>query len=170
MVSRSPPGFTATKRPASSRIAHGGFIQLSGLYALASACTAMEPSALSSTRRNARGSRAPRRPSYSTEQSAISTRIPAYATGPSRRDRASPSGGRMGLNSGIYKLLLVLHIFCAIVGFGAVYLNAIYGRQIQKRQGREGLAIFEANFRVSEIGQYFIYGVFVFGFLLVLSS
>ena len=79
-------GFTATSRPSSSRIAHGGFIQLSGLYALASACTAMEPSALSRTKRNAHGSRAPRRPSYSTEQSAISTRIPAYATGPSRRD------------------------------------------------------------------------------------
>ena len=76
----------------------------------------------------------------------------------------------MGLDSGIYKLLLVLHIFCAIVGFGAVYLNALYGRQIQKRQGREGLAIYEANFRVSAIGQYFIYGVFVFGFLLVLTS
>jgi hypothetical protein len=76
----------------------------------------------------------------------------------------------MGLNSGIYKLLLVLHIFCAIVGFGAVYLNAIYGRQIEKRQGRDGLAIYEANFRVSAIGQYFIYGVFVFGVLLVLTS
>ena len=71
---------------------------------------------------------------------------------------------------GLYKLLLVLHIFCAIVGFGAVYLNALYGRQIQKHQGREGLAIYEANFQVSEIGQYFIYGVFVFGILLVLTS
>jgi uncharacterized membrane protein len=76
----------------------------------------------------------------------------------------------MGLNSGIYKLLLVLHIFCAIVGFGAVYLNAFYGQQIRKRQGREGLAIYDANFRVSAIGQYFIYGVFVFGVLLVLTS
>ena len=71
---------------------------------------------------------------------------------------------------GVYKFLLVAHIFCAIVGFGSVYLNALYGRQIQKRQGREGLAIFEANFRVSEIGQYFIYAVFVFGILLVISS
>ena len=69
----------------SSRIVHGGFIQLSGLYALASACTAMEPSALSTTRRNAGGSRAPRRPSYSTEQFATSTRIPRRTrpTGPS---------------------------------------------------------------------------------------
>jgi uncharacterized membrane protein len=71
---------------------------------------------------------------------------------------------------GVYKLLLVLHIFCAIVGFGAVYLNALYWQQIRKHQGREGLAISEANFRVSEIGQYFIYAVFVFGFLLVLTS
>jgi hypothetical protein len=71
---------------------------------------------------------------------------------------------------GVYKLLLVLHILCAIVGFGAVFLNGLYGRQIQKRQGREGLAIYEANFGVSAIGQYFIYAVFVFGFLLVLSS
>ena len=71
---------------------------------------------------------------------------------------------------GFYKLFLVLHIFCAIVGFGAVYLNALYGRQIQKHKGREGLAIYEANFHVSAVGQYFIYGVFVFGLLLVLTS
>ena len=64
----------------------------------------------------------------------------------------------------------MLHIFCAIVGFGAVYLNALYGRQIQKHKGREGLAIYEANFQVSGIGQFFIYGVFVFGILLVLVS
>ena len=89
---------------------------------------------------------------------------------PSRRGGAHSVRVRGANSDGIYKLLLVLHIFCAIVGFGAVYLNALYGRQIQKRQGREGLAIYEANFRVSAIGQYFIYGVFVFGFLLVLTS
>jgi hypothetical protein len=71
---------------------------------------------------------------------------------------------------GLYKLTLVLHIFCAIVGFGAVYLNALYGRQVQKRQGPEGLAVFEANHYVTGIGQYFIYGVFLFGILLVLES
>lgn len=71
---------------------------------------------------------------------------------------------------GLYKLTLVVHIFCAIVGFGAVYLNALYGQQIRKRGGREGLAVFQANFFVSGIGQYFIYAVFVFGILLVLES
>ena len=36
----------------------------------------------------------------------------------------------MGLNSGIYKLLLVLHIFCAIVGFGAVHDRYASGREV----------------------------------------
>jgi hypothetical protein len=76
----------------------------------------------------------------------------------------------MGTNSGIYKLLLVLHILCAIIGFGSVYLNALYGQQIRKRQGREGIAIFDANFFVTRVGQLFIYAVFVFGFALVLVS
>jgi hypothetical protein len=76
----------------------------------------------------------------------------------------------MGTNSGIYKLLLVAHILCAIIGFGAVYLNALYGQQVRKRRGREGLAVYEANFFVSGVGQYFIYAVFVFGILLVLTS
>ena len=31
------------------------------------------------------------------------------------------------INSGLYKLCLVLHILCAIVGFGALFLNGIYG-------------------------------------------
>jgi len=75
-----------------------------------------------------------------------------------------------GTNSGIYKFLLVLHILCAIIGFGAVYLNALYGQQIRKRRGPEGIAIYEANFFVTGIGQYFIYAVFVLGILLVLSS
>ena len=34
-------------------------------------------------------------------------------------------------------------------------------------RGPEGLAIFEANLRVSKVGQYFIYAVFVLGFALI---
>jgi len=69
-----------------------------------------------------------------------------------------------------YRILLVLHILCAIIGFGAVYLNALYGQQIRKRRGAEGIAIYEANFFVTGIGQYFIYAVFVFGSILVAAS
>jgi hypothetical protein len=69
--------------------------------------------------------------------------------------------------NGWYRAVLVAHIFCAIVGFGTVYLNAIYGAEVRKRRGLEGLAVYEANFRVSMIGQYFIYAVFVLGLALV---
>jgi hypothetical protein len=72
------------------------------------------------------------------------------------------------IDGGFYKLCLVLHILCAIIGFGAVFLNGIYGQQMKVRMqsGRmaEAIGIFEANHKVSQIGEYFIYAVFVFGF------
>ncbi|MGH9033843.1 MAG: DUF2269 family protein [Acidimicrobiia bacterium] len=69
-----------------------------------------------------------------------------------------------------YDLVLLLHILTAIIGFGAVFLNAIYGAQVRARRGSEGLAILQANFLVAKIAEYFIYAVFVLGFLLVLMS
>ena len=76
----------------------------------------------------------------------------------------------MGINSGIYKLVLVLHILTAIIGFRAVFLNGIYAQQARSRRGTEGLAITQANFLVSRIAEFFIYAVFVFGVLLVVLS
>lgn len=72
--------------------------------------------------------------------------------------------------SGTYKFLLVLHVLSAIIGFGAVFLNGIYGAQARARKGPEGLAISEATFLVSRVAEWFIYGVFVFGILLVLVA
>ena len=70
-----------------------------------------------------------------------------------------------------YEFVLVLHILCAIVGFGAVFLNGIYGQQMKTRlqSGRvaEAIGIYEANSKVSQIGEYFIYAVFVLGFALL---
>jgi uncharacterized membrane protein len=72
------------------------------------------------------------------------------------------------IDGGFYKFCLVLHILCAIIGFGAVFLNGIYGQQMKVRmqsgRGAEALGIYEANYRVSMIGEYFIYAVFVLGF------
>jgi hypothetical protein len=76
----------------------------------------------------------------------------------------------MGPNSGIYKLFLVLHILCAIVGFGGVMLNGIHGIQAKKRQGYEGLAITDSAIVVGNVAEKFIYLVFVFGVALVLVS
>jgi hypothetical protein len=70
-----------------------------------------------------------------------------------------------------YDFVLVLHILCAIVGFGAVFLNGVYGQQMKTRlqSGRvaEAIGIYEANSTVSRIGEYFIYAVFVLGFALL---
>jgi uncharacterized membrane protein len=75
------------------------------------------------------------------------------------------------INGGFYKFFLVLHILCAIIGFGAVFLNGIYGQQMKVRmqsgRGAEALGIYEANLTVSKIGEYFIYAVFIFGFALL---
>ncbi len=70
----------------------------------------------------------------------------------------------------LYGALLLLHILCAIAGFGAVMLNGLYGAESKKRPGPGGLAIGQANLAVSKVGQYFIYAVFVLGILLVLAS
>jgi len=74
-------------------------------------------------------------------------------------------------NGGLYKLCLVLHILSAIVGFGAVFLNGIYGQQMKARlqSGRaaEAIGIYEANLMVSKIGEYFIYAVLIFGFAMI---
>jgi hypothetical protein len=69
--------------------------------------------------------------------------------------------------SDAYNTVLVLHILCAIVGFGAVFLNALYGQQAKSRKGAEGLAISEANEMVSKVGEYFIIAVFLLGIALV---
>src|SRR5207302_2456028 len=62
-------------------------------------------------------------------------------------------------------------ILCAIIGFGAVFLNGVYGAQMKARmqsgRGAEALGIYEANYTVSKIGEYFIYAVFVLGFALL---
>ncbi len=75
-----------------------------------------------------------------------------------------------GVNSGIYKFLLVLHILSAIVGLGGVMLNGLYGAQTRQRPGPSGRAVLEANTFVSEIATYVIYAMGVFGILLVVAS
>jgi hypothetical protein len=69
--------------------------------------------------------------------------------------------------SDIYKVVLVAHILCAIVGFGAVFLNGVYASEMKRRRGPDALAIFEANFKVTKIGEYFIYAVAILGIALV---
>ena len=76
----------------------------------------------------------------------------------------------MGITSGGFKLLLLLHLLTVVVGLGAVQLNGLYGRESRQRQGVAGLAITEATDFVSSIATYIIYFIPVTGILLVLAS
>jgi hypothetical protein len=77
----------------------------------------------------------------------------------------------MGVASGLYKVLLVLHLIAVVVGIGGVTLGGVYGALSKQRQGPEGLAISEANLHVAtRWAEWFIYAIPVFGILLVLVS
>lgn len=76
----------------------------------------------------------------------------------------------LGNDSTLYGILLFLHIICAILGFGSLALNGLYGQQAAERKGPEGVAIGQANMAVSKVAEVFVYGVFVFGILLVLTA
>jgi hypothetical protein len=70
-----------------------------------------------------------------------------------------------------YKIVLVLHLLAAMVGFGGIFLNVAYGLQARARQGREGTAIAEALYNVSrKWTEYFIYAVPILGIALVMMS
>ena len=75
------------------------------------------------------------------------------------------------VNGGLYKLLLVIHLLSAIVGFGVLTLGGLFGLEAKKRQGPEGLAVFQAYEHVAlTYAEKVVYTVPVWGILLVLAS
>ncbi|MBS1846862.1 MAG: DUF2269 family protein [Actinobacteria bacterium] len=69
-----------------------------------------------------------------------------------------------------YLLLLTLHILCAIVGFGGVMLNGIWGSALSKARGESAALLAETLHKVSKIAEIFIIAVAVLGIALVLMS
>jgi uncharacterized membrane protein len=77
----------------------------------------------------------------------------------------------MGLNSGIYKFLFVLHILAVVVGFGPLMLGGAWGVKAKALQGREGAAVAQTTYDVLRTyAEWAIYAVPVFGILLILVS
>ncbi len=75
------------------------------------------------------------------------------------------------MNSGAYKLLLVLHLVGVIAGFGPMFMATAFGAQAKARRGREGLAVAEASFDVVRTyAEWIMYTVPITGILLVLVS
>jgi uncharacterized membrane protein len=77
----------------------------------------------------------------------------------------------MGVDTDLYKLVLVLHILAVIVGFGGMFIAGFYGNEAMKRPGREGLAIGESAVAVTgRIPTVAVCAVPILGILLVLLS
>ena len=76
----------------------------------------------------------------------------------------------MGTDSGAYKVVLVLHLMSAIVGFGGMAVNGYYGAHAASRRGREGAAVGEAVHRGYSFSEWFVYAVPIFGIVLILLS
>lgn len=72
------------------------------------------------------------------------------------------------VGSDAYKIVLVLHILCAIIGFGSVFLASFYYQQARARRGSEGVAIIESYRLVGTIATYFMAAVLFLGIALVL--
>jgi hypothetical protein len=67
-----------------------------------------------------------------------------------------------------YRLLVLGHILCVIVGFGSTFVYPFLGAQSAKRKGKEGAAITDSSLATAKIVTTpFIYGAFAFGLLLV---
>lgn len=74
----------------------------------------------------------------------------------------------MGVNGFAYNVVLLLHILCAIVGFGGVILNGVYASRARQLPPEQNLAVMEVNSFVSmKVAEIFIYLVPVFGFALL---
>jgi len=76
----------------------------------------------------------------------------------------------MGPDSTAYKVVLVLHLVAAIVGFGGVVVSGYFGAMAAARRGPQGAAIGEVVGKGYSFSEWFIYAVPVLGIVLVLLS
>ena len=71
----------------------------------------------------------------------------------------------MGIGSFPYNLLLVLHVVCVVVGFGAVSLNGLYVSRTRQLTVEQRLAVGETNlFASTKVAEWFVYLVPFWGF------
>ena len=76
----------------------------------------------------------------------------------------------LGTEGSLFRLILLLHIACATIGFGAVSFNAIIRARARGRDGDVELILLEENGSITHIAEFFMYGVLVFGLLAALTS
>ena len=76
----------------------------------------------------------------------------------------------MGPDSDAYKVVLVLHLMAAIIGFGGVVVTGYFGAMAARRRDAGGAAIGEVVEKGYKFAEWFIYAVPLLGIVLVLMS
>jgi len=76
----------------------------------------------------------------------------------------------MGVTSGVYRLVLVLHLVAAIAGFGGIFFNGVSRSMARGRSHSERIAIAETNLAVTAWAEWCIYAVPLLGIALIILS
>jgi uncharacterized membrane protein len=76
----------------------------------------------------------------------------------------------MGTDGSLFKFLLLLHISCAVLGFGGLAFNGFYLVRARRLGGTQAAGVIEANGDVSRIAEFLVYAVFILGLLLAATS
>lgn len=76
----------------------------------------------------------------------------------------------MGTTSAIYRIILLLHILTAIVGFGGLIAHGAYNAKAFRSTAGDALVLLRNTAAVTKIAHYAIYALFVFGIVLVSLS
>jgi uncharacterized membrane protein len=76
----------------------------------------------------------------------------------------------MGVHGGLYRVILFLHVACAIGGFGALAWNGLYLVWARRKGGAAEASALDLNGDVSRIAEFLIYAVFILGILVAVTS
>lgn len=77
----------------------------------------------------------------------------------------------MGVDGDLYKLVLVLHILTAIIGFGGMFIAGFYGNEARDLPGRDGVAVAQTALKVTgRIPTIAVCAVPILGILLIMMS
>jgi uncharacterized membrane protein len=68
-----------------------------------------------------------------------------------------------GFSTG-YDIVKSLHILAAIIGFGAVFFNVLYGLKAKEKRGSEAAFLAHTVLDITKVAEWFIYAVFILGF------
>lgn len=76
----------------------------------------------------------------------------------------------MGTESALYQIILLLHIFAAIIGFGGVIAHGAYNARAFRSTASEATVALRSTLGVTNLAHYGIYATFVFGIVLIAVS